>query len=106
MTYRKKKMMHSIIFLYVLNKLTFRLGRFENSPLVGIENAFTPEISLTEFEEQIDQNEIPMSPENRSVLALSDNDGPHLKMMSSKMELFSDIGPDWWKNMIRYSESE
>lgn len=64
----EKKMKHAIIFNYIINKLSYKAGWFDDQILGGINNIFIPEISLIRFIFEKLINNIPFSKDNWQLL--------------------------------------
>lgn len=98
----RSKMLHSILFIYILNKLTFRLGHFKDHPLREIERIFVPEITDEEFRACCEEYGIPLSADNQTVLSVSGMAGPELEVYATKLKTFSGGQGHWWRNMILF----
>ena len=67
----RQKMMHAIIFAYVMNKITYRFGGFSTHSIAELEAIFKPEIAGAQFGELIRRYEIPLWRGNEFLLLLS-----------------------------------
>ena len=105
MIYLKKKMMHSIIFTYVKNKIGYRLGLFDNNILEDIKTIFKPEISSEEFIKQFEIHDIKLSSLNHYIISLSDMEQELLRLISEKHNKFGKSSGDWFDSFCVYSEN-
>ncbi len=95
------KMKHSIVFAYVMNKLSYRIGWISANVLQGIDKIFLPEISLRQFWKIIRREGLPLSPLNTMLLLLSSLRGDLLRKGAERCATaFGDN--DWHQVMRRF----
>ncbi len=103
----RAQMMHSIIIqTYLANKISYRLGGFRSNLLKGIDRIFVPEITVRQFHGALRRYRVPVSLENRLIIALSAVPPRLLCGIDRWVQSAFRAPPHWWTKFMRFPEGQ
>lgn len=100
----RTQMMHSILYSFLMNKVTYRFGGFSSHAIADIEKIFKPEISTGTFKGLIQKYDIPLWRGNRFLLRFSML--PRYIVPPLWKILAKNLGPYWHQTAMKYPSNE
>ncbi len=86
LAYFETRMKHAILMNYALNKVSFQLGWFGSKVLPEIRKVFAPEIPAKDFLRLAAEHRLPLSEDNRTLIAISSESTRAIKLFAEKQE--------------------
>lgn len=100
----RNMMMHSILFSFLMNKVTYRFGGFSSHAITDIEKIFKPETSTAAFMGLIRKYEIPLWRGNKFLIRFSML--PRYIAPPLWKILAKNLGPYWHQTAMKYPSKE
>lgn len=104
LTAHRRKMMHAIVFAFVMNKITYRFGGFATHSIAALKEIFRHEIASDQFRDLIRRYDIPLWFGNKVLLWLSGL--PAFAVYVLWYSLANQLGPYWHQTAMSFPSAE